>query len=307
MKTVKAAEAPDTTSQVSADDLLVALTVARSGSFNAAAGILGVTHTTVSRRVSNLEKALRSRVFVRASEGWVPTETGQTVITAAEEIERALGRLGQTGQVATVVRVGAPDGLSSFCVAPAMARLARERPQFSFELISATRSWRQTRSDLDIEIVIGRPEVNNRADMVHVRDYSLALYATEPYLQEHGEPESLLDLTNHTVIYYIDSALQVDDLDKATDLLPQSAKAIRSTSVHVHVQSAVASAGIGLLPDYLAEREPGLRPVLHHQFRHPLSYWAVIRRDSYRNPMVQLALREIMREAASGAVPRSTP
>ncbi|MCV7176537.1 LysR substrate-binding domain-containing protein, partial [Mycolicibacterium sphagni] len=203
---------------------------------------------------------------MRASEGWVPTETGQTVITAAEEIERALGRLGQTGQVATVVRVGAPDGLSSFCVAPAMARLARERPQFSFELISATPSWRQTRSDLDIEIVIGRPEVNNRADMVHVRDYSLALYATEAYLQEHGEPESLLDLTNHTVIYYIDSALQVDDLDKATDLLPQSAKAIRSTSVHVHVQSTVASAGIGLLPDYLAEREPGLRPVLHHQF-----------------------------------------
>ena len=53
-----------------ADDLLVLLAVARLGKFKAAASALGTTHTTVSRRIVELDTALGGRTFVRGNDGW---------------------------------------------------------------------------------------------------------------------------------------------------------------------------------------------------------------------------------------------
>ncbi len=48
------------------DDLLVLLAVSRSAKFTTAAQALGLNHTTVSRRIAALEKALGGRVLARA-------------------------------------------------------------------------------------------------------------------------------------------------------------------------------------------------------------------------------------------------
>ncbi|MER6942061.1 LysR family transcriptional regulator [Nocardioides sp. NPDC000441] len=53
----------------SADQLLVLLEVARSGRFTTAALSLGLTHTTVSRNISALERALGGRVLARCRSG----------------------------------------------------------------------------------------------------------------------------------------------------------------------------------------------------------------------------------------------
>ena len=62
------------------DDLLILLAVSRSGKFTTAAQALGLNHTTVSRRIAALEKALGGRVLARAAGGWEVTELGAEAV-----------------------------------------------------------------------------------------------------------------------------------------------------------------------------------------------------------------------------------
>jgi hypothetical protein len=72
--------------------------VARSGTFVAAGAVLGVEHTTVSRRVSALEKSLGRPVIVRTSRGCSLTDFGRSLMDGAEQIERTLEVRTMTGR-----------------------------------------------------------------------------------------------------------------------------------------------------------------------------------------------------------------
>ena len=103
----------------SPDDLLILLTVARLGRFNAVAETLGTTHTTISRRIVALDKQLGGRTLERSPHGWELTDLGSQAVAAAEAIEGTLGalcsRIAQTEDVLSgLVRlrrrmVSAPD------------------------------------------------------------------------------------------------------------------------------------------------------------------------------------------------------
>ncbi|MGY4719468.1 LysR family transcriptional regulator [Naumannella huperziae] len=301
--------APTGGSNPNADDLLVLLAVARLGRFTAAADVLGVNHTTVSRRIAVLERAVGGRVLVQTPGGWELSDLGRRVLPVAEEIERAMQSLavaaGGAEEVRGTVRVASPDGFSIHVVVPAAAALHREHPGIDCELIAATQRLRHHRSGVDIEIVVGEPPVH-KAIAVRLGQYALALYATEEYLARAGVPESVGDLARHTLVYYIESALQVDDLDMATRGLPAPAGSLASTSVFAHVETTLASGGIGLLPDYMAAMHPRLRRVVPG-FEHPLSYWAVLREEALRSRPVHLMLNQIRRQGARTVSPDAQP
>ena len=65
---------------MSADDLLVLLAVGRSGRYVTAADELGLNHTTISRRIANLERAIGGRLLARVAGGWELTELGLSLI-----------------------------------------------------------------------------------------------------------------------------------------------------------------------------------------------------------------------------------
>ena len=64
------------------DDLLVLLAVSRTGKFTTAAQHLGLNHTTVSRRIAALEKALGGRVLARITglTGYAGGDYGQVSV-----------------------------------------------------------------------------------------------------------------------------------------------------------------------------------------------------------------------------------
>jgi DNA-binding transcriptional LysR family regulator len=271
--------------------LMTFLAVARLGRYTAAAEVLGLNHSTVSRRIAALEAAMGGRTLVRTTGGWELTPLGRRAMTAAESIEASLRTLGaDTGgdPVQGMVRVAAPEAFTSAFLVPAVTRLHRAHPTLAVELLAATQRVRQNRSGVDLEIVVGRPQVH-RAYATPVCDYSLRLYASPGYLDEHGAPATIDDLAQHPLIYYVESSLQVDDLDRAVQRLPASPPSIRSTSVFAHVEATAAGAGIGVLPDFLADRDARLVAVLPDDYAHPLSYWAVVR-DGPRSTAVAATL-----------------
>jgi len=281
------------------DDLLILLAVSRSGKFTTAAQALGLNHTTVSRRIAALEKALGGRVLARAAGGWEVTELGAEAVLVAERIETAVGALGPSDgapdPITGVVRMTATDGFSAYIAAPAVARLRRDHPGLSVEIVTVTRRALQQRSGLDIEVVVGTPQVH-RAEAIRLGEYRLGMYASRTYLAANGTPRSIEELTQHQLVYFVDSMLQVDDLDAPRRLVPSMRDGLSSTNVFVHVEATRAGAGVGFLPCFMADRHPDLVRLLPSDFAELLPYWMVLRPDSMRRPAVAAVVQALREE-----------
>jgi DNA-binding transcriptional LysR family regulator len=282
---------PDSTAAAptNPDDLLVLLAVARTGRFTTAAETLGLNHTTISRRIGALESALGGRVLSRTAGGWELTDLGTRAVRAAENVEAALdllvGQADAARELSGVVRLSATDGFSAFIAAPAVARLQQTHPLLRVEIVTVTRQALQHRSGLDIEVVVGRPQAH-RAEAFELGRYTLGMYASRQYLARNGTPASVAELVTHPLVYFVDSMLQVDDLDAPRRLVPTMRGSLSSTNVFVQIEATRVGGGIGLLPCFMADRHDDLVRLLPTEFAEELPYWMVLRPEARRQPVI---------------------
>ncbi|MGW1785832.1 LysR family transcriptional regulator [Streptomyces sp. NPDC002143] len=287
-----------------ADDLRYLLAVARTGRLVTAADALGVDHTTVSRRIAALEKSIGLRLIERGAEGWTLTDIGRAVSEDARAIEEAVNRVADTvaGQDSPslhgTVRVSAPDGFGTAFATPALVRVRRRHPRLQVELITATRQLALHPSGFDLALVIGVPSSSGLVTE-HLTDYTLGLYASDDYLTGHGRPETVAELRDHALIFYIESMLQVGDLDIERHL-PGTTPAFSSTNVFAQLEATRQGAGIGVLPAFLARRTP-LRRLLADQIDIRLPITIAVRRDAVSHPAVRVLWAALRHEVADRA------
>lgn len=284
----------------SPDDLLILLTVARLGRFNAVAEALETTHTTISRRILALDKRLGGRTLERSPHGWELTELGNQAVRAAEIIEDSLGALTTTlandaDPLSGLVRISTPDGFGADFVAPALIKLQREHPKLNVEMISVTRKINQNRSGVDLEVVVG-PIDASRAQTIFLTNYFLRLYASPEYLAVRGVPETVDDIKNHNFVSYVESSLQVAELGHRSSQLPEPTASFQSTSIFAQVEAVRRHSGIGLLPSFMVWGRPGFVPVLPDAFHRELPIWAAARAESLRSMAVKAAIEAIRHE-----------
>src|ERR1700744_635743 len=288
--------------QIRADDFRYLFAIARSGTRRSAALDLGVDHTTVSRRIRALEKTLGVRLIERGAVGWELTDIGRSVAERARAIEESVQEAvdaavgGVTDSLRGRVRVTAPDGFGTVVVTPALARLRMKHPQLSVELLTATRQMNLQQSGFDVAIAVGAT-VNSRLVSEVITPYSMGIYAADEYIREHGAPESIDEVQNHPVIFFVDSLLQVGDLDLERHL-PGATAQFMSTNIFAHVEATRAAGGIGLLPAFMADRHPELIRLLPREVDIHLIFSLAARRESLTNPTVQAVRDAIHAEVA---------
>ena len=257
----------------SPDDLLILLTVARLGRFNAVAETLGTTHTTISRRILALDKQLGGRTLERSPHGWELTDLGNEAVAAAEAIEGTLGAL--TNRIARsedvlsgLVRISTPTALApgslrrrscgcsgstrcstSKCSAPP-ARSARTAPAWTSKWWWATWTSAMRRRSSCPTISCGS-----------MRDRSP---------REHGLPETLDDVRRHGFVSYVESALRSRNWATAPPSCPSRGPASRPPVSSPSWRPSGRGAGIGLLPNFLVVGDPMFRPVLPDDFQRQL-------------------------------------
>jgi DNA-binding transcriptional LysR family regulator len=285
-----------------ADDLLILLEVARSGTLVGAAASSGLDHTTISRRISALEVAVGSPVMVRSARGCELTDLGRSLLAASESVERAIGEVrtlaqpGGVSELSGLVRIAAPDAFAAEFAAPAMARMVRTHPKVTLELTSATRPIVQGHG-ADIEIGVGASVP--RWETVLLSPYVLGLYASSDYLADHGAPGSIAVLADHRLVYYVESLLRVSDLDVFDELFRGRSVQVSSTSVHAQLRATVAGAGIGLLPAFLADAQVTLRRVLRAEVNLSNDYVAALAPRALRRPATTVVMQELRAEVRS--------
>jgi DNA-binding transcriptional LysR family regulator len=286
----------------SPDDLLILLTVARLGRFNAVAETMGTTHTTISRRILALDKQLGGRTLERSPQGWELTELGASAVAAAETIEETLGSLAAVvGQdrdaVSGLVRISTSDGFGAEFVTPALVSLQQRHPLLNVEMLSATRKVSQNRSGVDLEVVVGRTDVSN-AQAIFLTNYFLRLYASHDYAKERGLPETPDGVGQHGFVSYVESALQVAELGHRSSQLPVPKSSFQATSIFAQVEAVRRGGGIGLLPNFMVAQSPEFVPVLPDAFQRQIPVWAVARPESLRSARVQAVIAALKEEVA---------
>ena len=285
------------------DDLQSFLAVARSGKLTAAATRLRIDHTTLSRRLTGLEHALKAKLFDRSPSGYTLTEQGRSLLPTAEEMERLALAVQETvgGTSACIegtVRIGAPEGFGSYFLAPRIAALKAVHPELLVQLVAASAVFSLSRRDADIVVSVSRPPAG-RLNVSKLIDYDLALYAAPAYLDAHPPIRSAADLSGHSFVSYIGELLHFPELDFLQHVAPDGTTSVESSNLLAQLRATLAGAGLCVLPAFLAKEEEGLVRVLPDEVSLTRSLWLIVHQDLAELARIKAVVRFIRDEVAA--------
>ncbi len=284
------------------DDARMFLAVARTGQILAASRRLGVNHATLSRRVSALEEALKTRLLIRRTNGCDLTAEGEVFLSAAERMETemlaaqaSIGRIDTA--VAGTVRVGAPDGFGVSFLAPRLGRLTARHPELKIQLVPVPRSFSLSQREADIAITLERPE-QGRLVSSKLTDYTLGLYASRDYLAENGTPETVEDLKAHRRVGYVEDLIFTASLNFTGEIMRSWDASFEISSATGQTEAVRSGAGIGNLHDYIARQYDELVPRLPANSirRAYWTTWHESARDLVRVRTVAEFVQELVRQ-----------
>ncbi|MBB4390784.1 LysR family transcriptional regulator [Rhizobium leguminosarum] len=248
------------------DDVRIFLAVARTGQILAASKRLGLNHATLSRRLTSLEEALKTRLFIRRTNGCELTTEGEVFLASAERMETemlaAQASLGHTDTaIAGTVRVGAPDGFGVSFLAPRMGRLIERHPSLKIQLVPVPRSFSLSQREADIAITLERPE-QGRLVSSKLTDYTLGLYASRDYLASRGTPGDIDALKAHPRIGYVEDLIFTASLNFSGEVMRSWDASFEISTAIGQTEAVRSGAGIGILHDYIARQYPELQRIL---------------------------------------------
>lgn len=228
------------------------LAVARSGSLAGAGRALGVRHSTVLRRIAQLEQQLGIALFERHPDGYALTAAGRETLTAVlsledgfTALERRLSgrdlRLSGVVRVATIALLGAwlceslarfhdlyPGIRTDLTISPAAANLARHEADIAVRITSAAP-----------EAMTGR---------------RIAVLTHGVYIARSA-PEQAAD----GWIAYDDHRADLPQARWLAARVPPDRIVMRTNNTGVMLQAVRAGLGNAVLPCFAADVDPALR------------------------------------------------
>jgi len=173
------------------NDMALFVEVVKARGFRHAADVVSLPNSTVSRRVSNLEKAIGLRLLHRTTRKIELTEAGQIyferckrIVDEAKLAHEQLGEL--LAQPSGVLRVSLPVDFANIYLAPHIAEFARLYPGISFDFDLTPRVVDLVSEPFDVAIRMGKqPDSNLIARQLS--NLPCYLYASPRYLAQAGE------------------------------------------------------------------------------------------------------------------------
>jgi len=226
------------------------LAVVETGSLSAAARQLKTPLATVSRKVSELESHLQTKLFNRSSRKLVLTDAGSSYFAACKRIladvteaERAAS--GEYSAPTGELIVTAPVGLGRAYLIPILADFLKAYPDIKASLLLADRVQSLFQEQIDLGLRIGTlPDSSLIA--VRLGTTRRMVCASPAYLAAHGTPCTPDELAGHDCITYagfMSSDVWTFLKDKTTVAVPVHARLVVGST---EAACDAACAGIGI-------------------------------------------------------------
>ena len=184
----------------------VLLAVVDAGSLSAASRQLGTPLTTVSRKVSDLEAHLKTRLLTRSSRQIALTDAGRSYIAACRRILEEVGEAeraaaGEYSAPKGDLVITAPIVFGRLHVLPVVTEFLKTYPDIDVRMVLADRMVNLLEDHIDVALRIGDlPDSSLVA--TKVGSIRRVVCANPAYLAARGTPMSPRDIGEHDCITF---------------------------------------------------------------------------------------------------------
>ena len=242
------------------NDMALFVEVVKARGFRHAAEAVGMPNSTVSRRISALEKAIGLRLLHRTTRKIELTEAGQIYFERCkrivDEARLAHEQLGEMlAQPSGVLRASLPVDFANIYLAPLIVEFAHIYPGISFDFDLTPRLVDLISEPFDFSIRMGKLADSNLIAH-HLANLPCYLYASMRYLKQSGEPSHPCDLADHQCLGFRTSKDDTWALHNAAESIQVAVGGrFKVNSIGLIRRLASLDLGIAVLPEKIVAED----------------------------------------------------
>ncbi len=237
----------------------VLLAVVEAGSLSAAGRKLGMPLATVSRRLSELEAALKSRLLIRSTRQMTLTEAGRGYVEACRRIledvsEAERAAAGEYAAPRGELIVTAPVVLGRLHLLPVLGEFLQAYPEVKVRLLLGDRNINLLEGHLDLALRVGTISSGGLV-ATPLGSVRKVLCASPSYLARKGAPQRVQELTAHDCVSF--DLFAVGDAwhfpGAGADVVVPIQPRLTASNAETAIDAAVAGLGITCVLSYQIE------------------------------------------------------
>ena len=235
------------------DDIVLFIHIVQSRGLAAAARQLQLPAATVTRRLQKLENSVGCQLIHRSARQFKLTADGEMYYQAYAELAHQLQTTAREldkdmQQISGRLKVLAPTNISNGILQPMWSAFLKAYPEIQLHLELNNQKDDLLMSQADIALRIG-PQSDSNLYQKRLGSIATILVAGPQYIQQHGAPKTLEDLSQHRLISI--TALEQWQLKNQQTVKQQTLQPETNTVVNdvsLACQMACDDLGIALLP-----------------------------------------------------------
>jgi DNA-binding transcriptional LysR family regulator len=243
------------------DDFKLVKTIAEARGLAGAAERLSVNHSTVFRRLGQIEEGLGVKLFERHRTGYALTAAGEEMTSLAERMEEDVATFarklaGQAVSPAGELRVTTNDTLLVHLLTPLFARFANACPDVRLDVVLTNQALNLSKRDADVAI---RATDSPPETLVGRRVASIgwAIYGRAADFPNAGEID-LVDLYERPWVALADNLAVLKAARFVRDRVAPERIVYKVNTVLGLAEAVENGIGVGPLPCFIADVRPSL-------------------------------------------------
>ena len=276
------------------DDFRLIKAIADSNGLTGAAALLAVNHSTVFRRLGQIEEAVGLPLFERRKTGYVATPAGEEMAALAGRMDddvsafarRIAGReIAPSGEV----RITTTDTLFMHLLIPIFHAFRKEHPTIRLDIVIANQALNLSKRDADIAI---RASDSPPDTLVGRRLATLAWAVYGRADDALAQPEAFdsASLFDRDWVCLGDQLGHVKAARYVRDRVSPERIVMKTSAVLGIAEAIEEGLGIGPLPCFIGDQKPGLKRMMAPNPDFGTALWLLTHPDIRQSPRIRTTL-----------------
>lgn len=272
-------------------DLKLFLSFIRSGTTRTAGEQLGISHSTVARRLDLLSENAGAALYFRNSDGLQLTSTGQELLETATRIEDEITTFerrsfGQNQVLEGPVTLSTGDALSVEPFLSIIAEFIEKYPGIELRLITSVSVSDLDRQEADLALRFGNSPSDHLVGR-RLTETARAIYASHDYVERFLSNPSLLDPGSSDFGWISFSPPGDKEVWKKSTPYPDLPTHLRCADMRTQQIACRAGIGLVMLPCFLCDPDPELCRITEPEFASRQDLWLLRHSEMRKNARVR--------------------
>lgn len=237
------------------NDLKYFLVVSKIKNITDASLELGVSPSTVSRRISEIESHFGLSLFNKRQNGYFLTDAAENILSLVEETERNIKFIERkivdyNPESKKTIKIDLPELLGQYLIFPALKKFQETHSSIKFDVSNDIRNSKLATRSSDIVVRMSMPS-SGAYKAKKIGEVSQSLFCSKNYFNRFGSPKSKDELINHYLIGWDDEYQNIPLSKWFLDIKGNAEYWIKTSNFNSQLQAVRSGLGIGVLPHFI--------------------------------------------------------